>query len=111
MYIPHLNLTNQPVKPQGEMSSSEQTFLVEVFNADPVLYRFYAANPRELSLFKARHYFQSIMTSVINLNRMEDVQILALSDDGACLNFGRNAFFTENNIQPVGQWSGRINGA
>ena len=73
---------------------------------DPPLFRLYAANPQDLSLFKAMHYFQSIMTCLINLSQTEDVQVLGRSDDGACLNVGRSAFFTDHNIQPAG--NGRV---
>ena len=48
------------------------------------------------------------MTCLVNLNAAQDIQVVCLSDDGACLNFGRSAFFTDHNIQPAGQWSGRI---
>ena len=37
-----------------------------------------------------------------------DVEVTALSDDGACLNFGRAGFFKEHGITPVGNWSGKI---
>ena len=51
---------------------------------------------------------KGITSKALHMNKTEEVQVLALSDDGACLNFGRSAFFSENSIQPVGQWSGRI---
>ena len=92
--IPHHTLgggnfngpSSQLVKTQGQISVDEQSFLYEVFNADPGLFSLYAANLRDLSYFKARYYFQSIRTCVINLNDREEAQVLALSDDGACLN-------------------------
>ena len=124
--IPHHTLgdrefrgpSNQFVRYQGQVSparmqelrncSDDQTFLTEVFSVDPCLCKIYNSNPQDLHMFKARHYFQSIMTCLVNLNAAQDVQVVCLSDDGACLNFGRSAFSTENGIPPAGMWSGRI---
>ena len=82
-------------------TSDDQTFLQEVFSVDPPLFRLYNSNPQDLHLFKARPYSQSIMTCLVNLNAAQDVQVVCLSDDVACLNFGRSAFFTDHNIQPA----------
>ena len=85
-----------------------QDYFQEVFKSDPNMLPMFQANPQQLNLFRARHYFQSIFSGVINLNASNDSAFIGLSDDGACLNFGRNAFFTENGIQACGQWSGKI---
>ena len=104
--IPHLTIgvgnfsgSNQVVRYSGQpqqaqhISYEESQYFQEVCSADPGLLSIYAANPKDLNLFKPRHYFQSIFTGVVNLNHSMDVEVTALSDDGACLNFGRAGFF------------------
>ena len=91
----------QPQQTQ-QISDEENQYFQEVFSADPGLLSIYAMNPRDLNLFKPRHYF------LVNLNHALDVEVTSLSDDGACLNFGRAGFFKEHGITPVGNWCGKI---
>ena len=37
-----------------------------------------------------------------------DARFIGLSDNGACLNFGRHGYFQANGIPACGQWSGKI---
>ena len=99
--------TGQPQQSQ-QISCEENQYFQDVFSVDPGLLSIYAANPKDLNLFRPWHYFQSIFTGVVNLNHSMDVEVTALSDDGACLNFGRAGLFKEHGITSVGNWSGKI---
>ena len=65
-------------------------------------------DPSRLNLFLQRHYFQSIFSGIINLSPSTDALFIGLSDDGACLNFGRHGWFQAHGIPACGQWSGKI---
>ena len=73
----------------------EQVFLNQVYCRDPSLKLVFQQNLSEPSVFKTRHYFQSILSVDVNLDNGIDMTILALSDNGACLNFGSEKWFKE----------------
>ena len=75
---------------------------------DPSLKLVFQQNLSEPSVFKTRHYFQSILSVDVNLDNGIDMTILALSDNGACLNFGSEKWFKETQQQAIGTWVGRI---
>ena len=70
-------------------------FLDQVYNKNPSLRMVFSANLHEPAVFKVRHYFQSILNIDINLRDGIDMTVLALSDNGACLNFGAERWFQE----------------
>ena len=65
-------------------------------------------DPSQLNLFLQRHYFQSIFSGIINLSPSTDALFIGLSDNGACLNFGRHGWFQAHGIPACGQSSGKI---
>ena len=79
-----------------------------MYNRDASLKLVFQQNLSEPSVFKVRHYFQSILNVNINLSNGIDMTILALSDNGACLNVGAEKWFKETQQQAVGTWVGRI---
>ena len=86
----------------------KKMFLDQVYNRDPSLKLVFQQNLSEPSVFKVRHYFQYILNVDINLSDGIDMTILALSDNGACLNFGAEKWFQETQQQAVGTWVRRI---
>ena len=86
----------------------EKIFLDQVYNRDPSLRMVFLQNLYEPAVFEVRHYFQSILNVDINLSDRMDMTVLALSDNGACLNFGAERWFQETQQQAVGIWHGKI---
>ena len=97
-YVPQGSQQNLPVF----------DFPNEVFISDHAMIPLFQQNPSQLNLFLVRHYFQSIFQGIINLSPSSDPLFIGLSDDGACLNFGREGWFQAHGIPPAGQWSGKI---
>ena len=75
------------------MSDEElHAFLAEVCSNDDSIWPMFFNNARELGQLRQRHYFQSISSIMISTPTATFPGI-ALSDDGACLKFGREGFF------------------
>ena len=86
----------------------EQVFLNQVYTRDPSLKLVFQQNLSEPSVFRTRHYFQSILNVDVNPSDGIDMTVLALSDNGACLNFGSEVWFKPTQQQAIGTWVGRI---
>ena len=82
-------------------------FLAEICGNDPSIWPMFHQNPGELASLSNRHYFQSITYMTVSTPTSSFTGI-ALSDDGACLNFGRAAFFKDHSFRPLGVWKGKI---